>query len=132
MKILFDSDVLIALRFPAQSTHAYAKKVFKKISKQNNDFYCLNLCFHEVATVISHKYSQTQAKQFYREIQKNPPNIIFLDKDIEKAAWKIFLQQKRKNISFVDCANLATVKLYKLDKIFSFDKFYPNLIRLFS
>lgn len=130
MKILFDSDVLIALRFADQSTHGQAKEIFKKISKRSNSFYCLNLCFQEVATVISHKYSQAQAKSFYHEIQKNPPNVIFLDKNIEAKAWKMFFQQKKKKTSFVDCANLVCVKLYKLDKIFSFDKFYPKTLRL--
>ena len=131
MKIILDSDFLISLRHPDQSTHLEAKKIFKKIKKQFDPIlFCLNLCIQETATVISHKYSQKQAVDFYKSTLTNSPNIINLDPKLESLTWKIFLKQTKKNISFIDCANLVAIKHYNLDKIFSFDKFYPKTLRL--
>lgn len=131
MKILFDSDFLIALRFPDQSNFLHSKQILKRYkSKYQIEVFCLNLCLYETATVISKKYGQRESKEFYQQTYENLPTIINIDSTLEKITWQIFLSQIKKNISFIDCANLAAVKLYNLDKIFSYDKFYPKELRL--
>ncbi len=127
--ILIDSDFLISLIIQTEPKHSKAKQLFKKLSS-NDDIFCLNLVLQETATVLSHKFSQTLAKTFYRNVKQILPKIIYLNQNLEKKTWKIFLSQTKKNISFIDCANLATKKTYKLDRIFSFDKFYPKNLRL--
>lgn len=130
MKILYDSDALISLKVIGQPNHIKAKRILRSLKKEPIELFCLNLCLQETATVFSKKYDQSVAKDFYYQIEKNPPIIIDLDNKLEKLAWQIFLQQTKKGTSFIDCANLAAIRLYNLDKIFSFDKFYPKELRL--
>jgi len=50
-----------------------------------------------------------------------------MEKFINDEADKIFLSRKEKGISWIDCFNAAAVKIYKLDGILSFDKFYKKV-----
>jgi hypothetical protein len=52
---------------------------------------------------------------------------------LETKAWYIFKQQTKKGTSFIDCANIAIYKHFKMDAIFSFDKIYKrNKIKTLS
>ena len=51
------------------------------------------------------------------------------EEELDREAWKILKGQTKKGTFFIDCANLAALELYKLDKIASFDTFYPKLLR---
>lgn len=130
MKVITDSDLLISLWYKDQPTHKKAKLIYSKVHKQkNSSIYLLNINLQESATVISKKYSQVEAVRFIKEINNtiNQKLITFikLNEKIESLAWHIFNQQTKKNISFIDCAVLATFQIYKFDKILSFDDFYP-------
>lgn len=130
MKILLDSDAIIALNFSDQSTHLVAKRIFKKYQHLEADFYTLNVCVQESVTVASKKYSQQEAATLYHNLIQNSQNILHVDIDLELQSWNLFLKQTKKGTSFIDCANLAALSHYNFDKIFSFDQFYPKSIRL--
>jgi predicted nucleic acid-binding protein len=51
-------------------------------------------------------------------------HVLVLDEKIMTLAKEYFFAQTNKYTSFVDCANMAAAKIYKLDRIFSFDKLY--------
>lgn len=129
-KILVDSDAFISIRFLDQSTHAEALKIFHKLQKQKAELYCLNLCIYETATVISHKYSQEKAIDFFNDLKITSPIVLNLDPVLEQRTWELFLSQTKKGTSFIDCANMTALSYYNFDKIFSFDQFYPKSIRL--
>ena len=130
-KILVDSDAFISIRFLDQSTHSLALKLFHKLQKQKAELYCINLCLYETATVISRKYSQEHATNFYNDLKITSPTILNLDSTLEQQSWDLFLKQTKKGTSFIDCANLSALSYYNFDKIFSFDQFYPKQFRLF-
>lgn len=129
-KVLVDSDAFVSIRFSDQSTHLQAIKLLHKLQKNHVQLFCLNLCLYETATVISRKYSQEKAIDFFTDLKVSSPNIIHLSSEIEVLAWNTFIQQTKKGTSFIDCANLAALNYYRLDKIFSFDQFYPKKVRL--
>ena len=129
-KVLVDSDAFISLRFSDQSTHLQARKILRKLQKDKVQLYCLNLCLYETATVISRKYSQQKAVDFFNDLKVSSPTIINMSPELETLTWNIFVQQTKKCTSFIDCANLSALSYYNIDKIFSFDQFYPQSVRL--
>ncbi|OGM24555.1 hypothetical protein A3D00_00780 [Candidatus Woesebacteria bacterium RIFCSPHIGHO2_02_FULL_38_9] len=124
MKFLLDSDFLIALYKPDDSNHKKSKELFKKI--QGDELAALNIVFQESTTVVSKKMGMTHAKKFYDSINRIIEIKINMNEELEQQSWRMFLKQTKKGTSFVDCANLATTKIYGIDKIASFDKFYPK------
>lgn len=125
-KILVDSDFLIANAKKDDPLHKKAKSLARNLNTKNVKFYCLNLVVQEATTVISKRIGMNAAKIFYSQLGKFIRTFIISDENLERKAWQIFLKQTKKGTSFTDCTNLATLKEYNLDKIASFDTFYPK------
>lgn len=49
-----------------------------------------------------------------------------IDLETEEAAIEIFIEQTSKNVSFVDCTNIAFIGEKHVDGIFSFDDGYKK------
>lgn len=130
-KILIDADALVAIAKEDDSNHTKAIKILKRLKK---DFlFITQFTIPEAVTVLSYKVSQREACRFLKEARTKNLVKITADTDLEAGADELFLAQKRKNISWIDCFNVSVVKAKKLDGIFSFDKFYSKQkIRVFS
>ena len=63
MKLLADSDFLVALYKPADSNHLKAVEMFKKIEHESV-LIALNLVFQESTTVVSKQMGMIDARKF--------------------------------------------------------------------
>ena len=125
-KLLVDSDIYYSLIDRNDSNHKQVLLLNKKYLNKGIEFISLNLVIFETATVLSHKISQDAAVFFLQNTLSGKMEIIRLDELLEKEALKFFIKQQRKNVSYVDCANMALMKKLGLMTIFSFDKIYPK------
>ena len=127
MKVLIDSDALFALYFIDDTNHLKAKKILEAFSKEKDELFVANLVLQESATVISRKIGQKQALDFLKKFEKTNTREILVDRKLTAKIWRIFKKQTKKGTSFIDCANWVIAQELKIDKIFSFDKFYQQL-----
>ena len=119
---ILDTDFVIALRFPLESTHKRAVTWAKKFLQESESF-ITDLVQIECANVISRKYSQDQAIEAIRTLRRAPNSTLYLDKDDIEKSWELFVLQKKRGTSVVDCSNVVVAK--KLGcQIVSFDTFY--------
>jgi predicted nucleic acid-binding protein len=91
---VLDTDFIIALRFPHESTHQRAVVYAQKHLTESESF-VTDLVQIECANVISRKYSQDQAVQAIQMIQKAPIGTLYLDKENISSSWELFFQQKK-------------------------------------
>jgi len=124
-KILVDADALVALAKPDDSNHKKALKIAKKI--KHSALFITPFTIPEAATVISYRVSQKAAKTFLKAARERNLVELSLTTQAVKSADEIFLSQKRKGTSWIDCLNVTMVKIHSLDGIFSFDKFYSRV-----
>lgn len=129
-KIIVDSDFLVALYKPDDSSHVRSIEIAGSMKQQGYIFIALNLVVQESTTVISNKMGMEDARRFYKGLENMLDQTIDFHKEIEKISWSIFLKQTKKGSSFIDCANLATMKFYKIGNILSFDASYPKEARI--
>lgn len=123
-KILVDADALIALAKPDDSNHKKALIIAKRL--KNDILFITQLTIPEASTVISYRISQKAAKIFLIAMRKRNLMELVLDSEAIKLADEVFLAQKRKGTSWINCLNVALMKINSFDGIFSFDKFYPK------
>ena len=124
MNILYDTDFLINLFVTNESNHKKAITIKNKVEFAYYNI--LNLVTYEFATVLSRKFDQDFALSILTDFEKiKNLEIIYLNKTQEEKVWNLFKGYSKKNISFVDCANLVIAQEFNL-KIASFDKFYPK------
>ncbi|KKU86832.1 hypothetical protein A3A64_04225 [Candidatus Gottesmanbacteria bacterium RIFCSPLOWO2_01_FULL_48_11] len=129
-KALLDANVLVAVYRPTDELHKQAVRVVSELKDKGYELVFTNLLIQETATVLSMRVGMDLARKFLTDYHDIISEEIFIDEDVEKLSWNIFLQQHKKGTSFVDCANLAVIEKYKLDGIVSFDTFYPKELRI--
>lgn len=130
MNILLDSDALFGASVFHDHHHRLVQTLIKNHIAAGDKLQVLNLVIAETATVISYKVDHKASLLFLEKIAALPIHIISLTDTLELAAWEIFKNQTKKGTSFIDCANLAAIKFFKLDGILTFDKFYPAAFRI--
>lgn len=131
--IFADSDAFVAILRKDDSNHPKAKRLYLQLEKLNVSFATSNYVFAEVITVISQKIGHKKALEFINNMRSPDSiyNFIRVTPEIEEMAIEIFKKQTSKNVSFVDCTNMALIKHDNLDAIFSFDEIYrKNGIRM--
>jgi predicted nucleic acid-binding protein len=123
-KILIDSDAFVAQSVVTDSSQERATRQQITIENDNFQQFTTNLVVAETATVLSRRFSQVLAIEFLNKIFRSEVEIIYLGEgDFLKIAEK-FKSYTKKNISFVDSANLVVADELHISKIFSFDKIY--------
>lgn len=125
--ILFvDSDAFIALAKHDDANHEKAERVLAVLEKRDVVFASSNYVFSEVVTVLSQRVNKEAALSFIRAM-KSPTSHLFLywaDQNVQEHAIRVFEKQTSKNVSFVDCVNMALLTMHGIAEIFSFDQVY--------
>lgn len=126
MKVFVDADAFVAIMKYSDSNHDKALHQLDYLLSQSAEFLTSNYVFTEVVTVLSQRVGQSMAMQFIKIMRStiSPFTVRWVDQDIEDRALNIFTKQTFKNISFVDCTNMAIIQNDHLDQIFSFDSVY--------
>lgn len=127
-EILIDSDAFVALIKRNDTNHERAGEISRLLTKKGSVFITTNYVFSETVTVLSQKISHKVAVDFINDLvnEKSEISIIRANEEIEKLAIEIFKKQTSKNISYVDCVNMAVLRRYRWETIFSFDKIYEK------
>lgn len=126
--ILLDTDFIVSLLVPQDSTHSTAVQRYENIDEESI-FHVLEPVLFEVVTVLSRKLPHRLAVEKVKEIRAQSMHVITLSSHEVDDVWKEFYSYRKKNISFVDSANVVMTQKIG-GKIASFDKFYPKKMML--
>jgi len=126
--IFIDSDAFIAIAKEDDINHDKAIHILNRLLGQTVSFVTSNYVFSESVTVISQRVGHKEAVVFANNLKstKSPFLIERINEETEDLALSIFTKQVSKNISFVDCTNMALLNRLSIDYIFSFDKVYKK------
>ena len=132
-KIFVDTNVFIASRDNKDNTHKKTLKLVDFLSKSKCVWYTSSNIILETLTVMSQKLGKDVALDWYNDFIKGEIREIFIDEILYKETLKYFKTIKSKNVSFVDCSSVITMKRNKIDAIFSFDEDFRKLgVKLLS
>jgi len=126
--IFVDSDIFVAMIKKTDANHQKARLLYNKLEKLNVSFATSNYVFAESITVISRLINHNTAIEFINNMRSADCiySISQVTPEIEEMAIEIFKKQTSKNVSFVDCTNMALMKHCHFDFIFSFDEIYKK------
>lgn len=128
LTIFVDSDAFVALAKKDDSNHERAKQIFLKLQDKPVTFVTSNYVFSEVVTILSQRVDHKTAVEYIGSMKSEDCMFIIerIDPETEEAAIEIFIEQTSKNVSFVDCTNIAFIREKHVDGIFSFDDDYKK------
>ncbi len=127
--ILVDADGFVAIVKEDDANHEKARQYYSRIDTLPVNLITTNYVIAEAITVISQRVSHEVAVDFIATVTAEPSPITILDIDntfVRKKAIPLFKSQKSKNVSFVDCINMAVLREHDCLCIFSFDAAYKT------
>jgi predicted nucleic acid-binding protein len=125
-KVFVDADAFVAIAREDDANNEKALSLLSDLSEKPVQFVTSNFVFSESITVISQRLSHQAALAFIDKIKSSHPQFLvhYVDEQIEDMAITVFREQTSKNVSFVDCTNMALVRKHEINYIFSFDAVY--------
>ncbi|MDO8498045.1 MAG: PIN domain-containing protein [bacterium] len=124
--VFIDSDAFIGLIKEDDAHYSQTQRSFSRLYKEKYEYITSNYVFSEVITVLSLRVGREGAIKFIDTI-KTPLSeyrVVWINEEIEEKAIEIYKKQTSKNVSFVDCTNMALMELHNIPLIFSFDRIY--------
>lgn len=125
-QVLVDSDGWIALYLPNDALYEKAAAIYERLERQEKKLVTTSAVIEETVTVLSHRSGQALARQFFSALRRSNIPIIPIDESLRRKALDLFMEQKKRGTSFVDCSNVVVMKYFDIPKIFSFDKAYSK------
>lgn len=128
LTIFVDSDAFVAFVKQDDSNHKKARRIFESLQAKSLTFVTSNYVFSEVITVISQRVDHKTAVAFIDNMRSEDSDFLIerISETVEEKALQLFREQTSKNISFVDCTNIALILEKHMDAIFSFDNAYKK------
>lgn len=121
-KIFVDSNYFVALFNPKDSQHKKAREIAQLVEEEKLSLIISNFAFLEIVTVVSQRRNRVVAVDLGEYLIHDPMiDIIHIDEDLQKESWEIFKEAKNKNISFVDCSIIASMRTGKISNLLTFD-----------
>lgn len=121
MEIFVDTSAFIAIANRSDWHHLKAKEFLNTLTpdtKLHTSNYIIDETVTRIRMIVGHK----AALIFGREMLSSQLYTIhYIDKDIEKEAFKIFEKHPDKKLSFTDCTSFALMKKLGINKVFAFD-----------
>lgn len=122
-RVFGDSNFFVALLNPFDSLHEKALQASLRMKEELCQLIITNLIFLEIVTILSQRVSRRVSITFGTHIlQDNQIEIIHVDEELQKRSWEIFQTTDKKNVSFVDCSILATMKFNNVHTLLTFDR----------
>ena len=127
-KIFIDADAFVALAREDDANHERAVSSLQHLIKQSVAFITSHYVFAESVTVISMRMGHAAAVRFIDAMRSDESDYLVrrATDTIDETAIQIFKAQTSKNTSFVDCTNMAFLKQFHMDAVFSFDGVYKK------
>mgnify|MGYP001606151358 CR=1 FL=1 len=128
MKAFIDSSFYISLIRSDDQNHKRALQTIDTFKNEAVIFFTSQFVVDEVATVLSMRVSKTVSVQFLKETtQEDFPIILPLDFFLQEEGRKLFMKQKDKNISMIDCYSAIQMRHQGIRKCFTFDRQFKKM-----
>ena len=123
-RVLLDSDAFVGWLTVHDTHHERMVRLFETIKTRRVQLLTTNLVVSETATMLSYRQGQTQALQFISLAVS--VQTVMINDQLYQHTLDLFAKQERNKTSFVDMANVVTVRELDISWILSFDETYPR------
>jgi predicted nucleic acid-binding protein len=124
-KIFIDTSAWYALADANDRNHASAKAFIYQALDIYDHFATSNCVIGETYTLMRRRLGYKEAWEFIKSIKSSPRlEIIFINEEIERGAYKILRHFKDQDFSYVDGVSFAVMKDRKIKEAFAYDEHF--------
>ncbi|MBS4029548.1 MAG: PIN domain-containing protein [Ignavibacteriales bacterium] len=125
MNVFGDSSAFYSYLDKQDSQHLRAKAQMSSLIQSNDVVVSSNYIIVETIALIQRRLGFDAVKDF-QEIIAPLLSVYFVNKELHQKGAEIFLQERRRNLSLVDCVSFELMKQLGLQKAFAFDKHFEE------
>lgn len=127
LKVLFDSDGVIAMAKPDDPSHQRSQEIFDFLAHNQSQFFIASTTLAEVLTTLQRRFGDKKtAENSYEDLVAGKIEVVTIGADLIKDAYQYYKESKSKKNTIFDAINIAVMKSLSLDAIFSFDGWYEK------
>lgn len=117
-----DSNYFVGLFNAEDPLFETANRISKELAHKNTPLFISNFIFLEITTIVSMRASREIAIETGKYLLSSSQiHVIHIDEQLQHDSWQIFQETQSKNISFVDCSIIASMKSEGINKLLTFD-----------
>jgi predicted nucleic acid-binding protein len=110
-EVFVDSHAWVALRIPSDADHELAWRVWGELTTEHATFVTSHAVLSETYTFLTRRAGHSYAVGFGRTVrQSSDLVVVYVDRELDEAAWRLFLRYSDKAFSYVDCISFATME----------------------
>ena len=123
--IFIDTSAFYALMDRSDGYHEKAKQLWTFLLDKNVSFKTTNYIIIETLALIQSRLGFEAAHLYFGDIL-GLIDILWVDEPRHNLAFELWLSLGRKKLSLVDCVSFITMRHYRLENVFGFDRHFAE------
>jgi predicted nucleic acid-binding protein len=122
-RVFVDTSAFYALMDRSDNNFEKAAGLWKSFLERDFYLQTSNYVIVETLALLQSRLGFEAANLWYRNVL-SLVEILWIDGLMHNLAYELWLGFGRKKLSFVDCVSFITMRHYKVEKVFGFDKHF--------
>ena len=124
-RIFVDTSAFYALMDRSDGNYKKAADMWASLLEKNLYLYTSNYVIVETLALLQSRLGFEAANLWYRDVL-SLAETLWTDGAIHNLAHELWLSLGRSKLSFVDCVSFVTMRHYKIEKVFGFDRHFEE------
>ncbi len=120
--VFADTSALVGRFLERDERHSRAVQAMRRLLREGRHFVSTDYIFDEVVTRVRGRADHSSAVKAGEAILMSEViDLVDIDPDLRKEAWRLFKKYRDQRFSFTDCTSFAVMRKYGIREAFTFD-----------
>jgi predicted nucleic acid-binding protein len=124
-RVFVDTSAFYALMDRSDKNYEQAAALWKDLVEKDLYLNTSNYVIVETLAILQSRLGFEAANLWYRDVL-SLAEVLWIEGSIHDLAHELWLGLGRSKLSFVDCVSFVTMRHYKIEKIFVFDRHFEE------
>ena len=131
--ILVDASAWVAIANRKDRNHREAVQIFRRLLRSSTRLVATTWTAYEAVTIVKSRLGFRQAERLWARIESRAVvDLIWIDRQIERDALKLFWRYKDKKWGVVDCSSLIVMEAVGCRQAFAYDGHFIEASRQYG
>ena len=124
-RVFVDTSAFYALMDRSDNNHEEAASLWTHFLKKDSHLKTSNYIIVETLALLQSRLGFEAANLWRRDVL-SLAEVLWIDGSMHNLAYELWLSLGRRRLSFVDCVSFVTMRHYKIEKAFGFDRHFDE------
>jgi predicted nucleic acid-binding protein len=124
-RVFVDTSAFYALMDRSDKNYEQAAALWKFLVEKEVYLNTSNYVIVETLAILQSRLGFEAANLWYRDVL-SLAEVLWIEGSIHDLAHELWLGLGRRNLTFVDCVSFVTMRHYKIEKVFVFDRHFEE------